>query len=57
MNLASRLESHGQPDRIHCSKEIYAALSSRFEFEPRGQIELKGKGKTETYFLNGALVE
>jgi hypothetical protein len=27
-------------------------LDDRFDFEPRGSIEVKGKGMMETYFLN-----
>jgi hypothetical protein len=28
-------------------------LGDRFNFEPRGAIEVKGKGMMETYFLSG----
>jgi hypothetical protein len=29
-----------------------ALLGDRFDFEPRGVIEVKGKGVMETFFLN-----
>lgn len=51
VNMASRLESHGEPDRIHVSEEIRDALAHRFSFESRGIIEIKGKGDTAVYFL------
>jgi class 3 adenylate cyclase len=52
VNIASRLESHGAPGRIHVSDTVYRRLQGRFAFEPRGTIELKGRGPMQTYFLN-----
>ncbi|HET7536051.1 MAG TPA: adenylate/guanylate cyclase domain-containing protein [Candidatus Didemnitutus sp.] len=54
VNTASRLESHGQPGRVHVSEAVYQRLESRFNFEPRGTVELKGRGPLTTYFLTGA---
>ena len=51
VNLASRLESHGQPGKVHVSGEVQGALSDKFHFEPRGAIEIKGVGMLETWFL------
>ncbi len=51
VNTASRLESHGAPDRVHVSHCVYERLKDRFGFEPRGSIELKGRDPMETYFL------
>ncbi len=51
VNIASRLESHGLPDRIHVSADVRDALVHRFAFEPRGTINLKGKGETPAFFL------
>lgn len=51
VNLASRMESHGQPDRIHVSDAFYHEVKDQFEFEPRGTIELKGLGLMQTWFL------
>jgi class 3 adenylate cyclase len=53
VNTASRMESHGLPDRIHVTKGVYDRLRDRYLFEPRGMIEVKGKGPMETYFLLG----
>jgi len=51
VNTASRLESHGIPGNIHISEETYELLKKDFIFKPRGEIEVKGKGKMKTYFL------
>ncbi|XP_030633881.1 guanylate cyclase soluble subunit beta-2-like [Chanos chanos] len=52
VNTASRMESHGLPDKIHLSPTAYEALRDKgFEMEERGEIEVKGKGKMHTYFL------
>ena len=53
VNVASRLESHGVPGRIHISSTTRALLGDRYLFEDRGEIELKGKGATSTHFLLG----
>jgi class 3 adenylate cyclase len=53
VNLASRLESHGLPGRIHVSPQTSKALADRYEFEPRGLISLRGIGKFKTSFLTG----
>jgi class 3 adenylate cyclase len=53
VNTASRMESHGLPDRIHVTRAVYERLNTEFVFEPRGSIEVKGKGAMVTYFLVG----
>jgi len=51
VNIASRMESHGEPDRIQCTPEVYERMKGQFEFEERGEIEIKGKGRMRTYYL------
>ncbi|MCW5866142.1 MAG: adenylate/guanylate cyclase domain-containing protein [Candidatus Eremiobacteraeota bacterium] len=51
VNTASRLESHGAPDRVHVSHSVQERLQNRFHFEARGSIELKGRDPMETFFL------
>jgi adenylate cyclase len=51
VNTASRMESSGEPDRIHVSAAFRALTADRFEFEERGTTELKGIGVLQTYFL------
>ena len=52
VNVASRLETTSEPDRIQISAATAGFLGDSFQLEPRGQIELKGKGAMSTYFLN-----
>ena len=54
VNMASRLESTSEPNRIHVSAAVARLLGEDYELEPRGEIDLKGDGRAETYFLNGA---
>jgi guanylate cyclase len=53
VNTASRMESHGVPGRIHLSARAAAALGEGFDVQPRGVIEVKGKGPMQTFFLCG----
>jgi len=53
VNTASRMESHGAANEINVSGASYLRLSDKFAFEPRGVIELTGKGPMEAYFLRG----
>ena len=51
VNTAKRMESYGLPGRVHVSAATRRALGNAFRFEPRGPLEIKGKGSMETYFL------
>ena len=51
VNVASRLESTSLPGRIQVSRATYEHLRDEFVFEPRGGLEIKGKGSLQTYFL------
>ncbi len=51
VNTASRMESHGVPGRICVSEQTFHALEGRFCFEPRGEVEVKGKGRLATWLL------
>lgn len=53
VNMASRMESHGVQSRIHCTQAVRDRLKDSFRFESRGNIEIKGKGPTPTWFLVG----
>ncbi|MEO6060132.1 MAG: adenylate/guanylate cyclase domain-containing protein [Candidatus Limnocylindria bacterium] len=55
VNIASRMESLGSPGRIQVTESTYQRLKHAFEFEPRGSIEVKGLGPTQTYFITGRL--
>ncbi len=51
VNTASRMESTGVPGRVQVTRETYERLSGAFELEPRGLVEVKGKGRIETWFV------
>ncbi len=55
MNTASRMESHGEAGKIHVSEEFKHAVetvhATSLRFIPRGEMEIKGKGKMKTNFL------
>ena len=54
VNIAARMESHGEPGKIHCSEEFIQRLaqpSSQFKVSERGMLEIKGKGKMRTYYV------
>jgi class 3 adenylate cyclase len=53
VNTASRMESHGIPDRIQVTEPVFRRLDGRYRFEPRGTVEVKGKGPMPTWFLLG----
>ncbi|XP_072942663.1 atrial natriuretic peptide receptor 1 [Epargyreus clarus] len=53
VNTASRMESTGQPLRIHLSESTRALLEQwgTFVVERRGEVELKGRGRMLTHWL------
>jgi class 3 adenylate cyclase len=57
VNTASRMESLGLPGRIQVTQVVYERLRDRFHFEQRGSVDVKGKGRMETWFLTGPLAE
>ncbi|XP_021202770.2 receptor-type guanylate cyclase Gyc76C-like [Bombyx mandarina] len=56
VNTASRMESNGEPLRIHISPSCKQALDKigGYVVEPRGTISIKGKGQLQTYWLVSA---
>lgn len=55
VNIASRMESHGEPGKVHVSESIAKALTDRFSFVERGLVDVKGTGAMRTYFLGAPL--
>jgi adenylate cyclase len=52
VNLASRLESSGEAERIQVCGETRAAITESWcDFESRGTVEIKGLGPLKTWFL------
>lgn len=53
VNVASRMESTGQPGRIQVSARAYEKLKDQFVLEDRGLVQVKGRGEIRTYWLQG----
>ncbi len=55
VNVASRMESTGEPGRIQVSQAMADALQGApYRLVERGTITVKGKGEMTTYWLEGA---
>ena len=57
VNTASRMESHGTPGHIQITRDTYELIGGEFICEPRGKIQVKGKGEMETWYLLGRRLE
>jgi class 3 adenylate cyclase len=55
VNTASRMESHGVAGSVQVTRAVYERLKDGYELEPRGEIEVKGKGKLSVWLLRGRL--
>ena len=56
VNTASRMESTGSPMKIQISETTHDMLvqsGGGYHIMPRGEVEVKGKGKMKTYYLTG----
>jgi len=51
VNIASRYESTGTPNRIHVTDSVRVRLEDDFIFEDAGEIDLKGRGAMRSWFL------
>ena len=52
VNVASRMDSSGIPGKIQVTEEVKQILEKEnFDFDCRGEINVKGKGLMTTYLL------
>ncbi|MGA8852868.1 MAG: adenylate/guanylate cyclase domain-containing protein [Christiangramia sp.] len=51
VNIASRMESSSEKDRINVSENTYELIKNNFECQYRGEIEVKYKGIMKMYFV------
>jgi class 3 adenylate cyclase len=51
VNVAARMESHGEAGRVQISDATHDLVKDRFQFEPRRTISVKGKGTMSTWFV------
>lgn len=52
VNIASRMESHGEAGKVNISGATYEKVKDVFHCEHRGKIQAKSKGETDMYFVN-----
>ena len=52
VNIASRMESSGEPGKVNISGATFELLKDKFSFTYRGKIQAKGKGEIDMYFAN-----
>jgi class 3 adenylate cyclase len=52
VNTAARMESNGEPMRIHMSQSTASLLTGRSALIPRNEIFVKGKGRMSTWFMD-----
>jgi adenylate cyclase len=51
VNMASRMESHGVPGKIHVTQNVKDEIGDRYSTVSRGVINVKGIGAIETYLI------
>ena len=56
VNVASRMEVFGLPNRIHISKSTYNIIKKDYNFIKRKLIQIPGKGKMQTYLLESIAI-
>jgi guanylate cyclase len=54
VNLASRMESHGMGGMIQITRATYERIKDEFLCEPRGTVNVKGKGEMEVWLVVSA---
>ena len=51
VNTASRMETNGEVGKINISETTYELIKEKYNCIPRGQINAKGKGNLNMYFV------
>lgn len=57
VNIASRMESNGEPGMLNISADTYELIKDRFECKHRGKIYAKNVGEIDMYFVIRELPE
>ncbi|HET6466863.1 MAG TPA: adenylate/guanylate cyclase domain-containing protein [Geminicoccaceae bacterium] len=52
VNVAERMEAAGEPGRVNVSEATWHHVRARFLTQPRGSVEVKGKGPMAMYFVD-----
>ncbi len=53
VNIAARMEACSAAGRINISENTYQLVKDQFDCEYRGELDVKSKGRTRMYFVNG----
>ena len=53
VNIASRMETTGEGQKIQVTPELYNLLQEKFVLKKRGYVAVKGRGSMTTYWLLG----
>ncbi len=51
VNVASRMESHGLGGAVQITQATYELIKDEFICEPRGSVDVKGKGQMDVWLL------
>ncbi len=51
VNIASRMETNSEPGKINVSENTYKLIKDAFNFEFRGEIQVKHRGIMKMYFV------
>jgi guanylate cyclase len=51
VNIASRMESHGLGGAVQITRATYELIKDEFVCEPRGTVNVKGKGEMEVWLV------
>lgn len=57
VNIAARLVSQGEPNKINISEDLYKTIKNEFNCIERGLINTKNKGMILMYFVEGKNIE
>jgi class 3 adenylate cyclase len=52
VNIASRMESNGEPGRVHVSDDVRQCLTGQYALQERGFIDIKNRGSIRTWFID-----
>lgn len=55
VNTASRMEEMCEPDMIQISESTHEYIKDHYNFDPRGEVSVKGKGPMHAYLTNTAI--
>jgi adenylate cyclase len=53
VNIASRMESSCEPGKINISRSTYELIKDFYDCEYRGQLDVKGMGEIDMFFVKG----